>query len=153
MARTPLLALLAAFVLAGGIATAIVRVGDDAPDTTDVAVEETTDDATEADVAPPAGSDDVADPAPDPTQSAINAADSGVYDDLPQPAINAVQSGVYDDLPAATDSAADDAAVDGNDEDSAVAIDSLPNTGGGLPALLGAGVALGAVATGRRNRR
>lgn len=147
MDRTALLALFASLIMAGGVATAVVRSGDDTVDP----VVATSESASEDDVAAPAGSDDANPapdattpaPAPDPTTPAP-APDATT----PEPAPDATTAAP---APDATETAAPAPTEDASDQ--AVAIDEMPNTGGGLPALLGAGVAIGAAVAGRRGRR
>lgn len=168
MARNSLLAVLAALVLAGGVATAVVRVNDDSADQPVVAATDPTTSESPsvgASTSPPAGSDDV-DPAPDASDdSVVNVGDAGASDD-PEPAPeDDASEGAAPDDDASEGAAPDDdsseggavnvgndndSSADGDDDGQAVAIDEMPNTGGGLPALLGAGVALGAAASRRR---
>lgn len=144
MARHSLLAVFAALVMAGGIATAVVR-SDDSASVNDPVVAATDGaDASPSEPAP-AGNDTV-DPAPDDTVTPEPAPATSA----PSGAINAADTGVYDGLDVAPDDGATEAAPEVDNAEPVVAVESMPNTGGGLPALLGAGVALGAVAVGRR---
>ena len=139
MARHSLLAVLASLVLAGSIATVVVR-SDDSASTTDPVVA-ATEEATDAQTSEPApaGDDSVA-PAPDEEATPEPAPSTPDAD-------NVVNAGdiVEPDEPAAPDTTVDTS-------DPVVAVESMPNTGGGMLSLLGAGVALGALATGRRKR-
>lgn len=148
MARHSLLAIFAALVLAGGIAAVVVK-SDDNASANDPVVASSDDGSDSGSTAEPApAGDDTIAPAPDDSSEPSPAPTSPT----PSGAINAADTGVYDDLVVAPDDTATEAAPEVDDTDPVVAIESMPNTGGGLPALLGAGVALGAVATGRRRR-